>query len=96
MPPLWADCYPRRVVLRQPGGDVLAILVMRGRETGVCTSPYPEVARDAIAQLEGWGFAVFSQARSRVGAWEYRVTALGRAAHAWGWAELHRAASPPP
>jgi hypothetical protein len=73
------------VVLEQPAGDVLHLLLARGRE-GVCTHPKRELLAKAISQLEAWGFAKFEPTNVG-GTYRYVVTALGVAAERWGWAE---------
>jgi hypothetical protein len=71
------------VVLEQPAGDVLRLLIARGRR-GTCSHSRPDVLRAAIAQLESWGFARFEEDATCPGVYRYRVTRLGEAADRWG------------
>ena len=73
------------VVLEQPGGDVLRLLLSRSRE-GLCSHPRSDVLREAVRQLTSWGFAEFVPLAHSLGQYRYRVTALGVAADRWGWA----------
>jgi hypothetical protein len=81
------------MLLRQPAGDLLAVLVEAPGGAGRIRS-VPSLA-GAMAQLRAWGLARFGAPRPPADVVapfqvvRFRVTALGRAAHAWGWAARH-------
>lgn len=75
------------MVLRQPGGNLLAILLDAGGGGTMEDMGMPGFHRGR-QQLGAWGFAAFGDAGgNRI---TFRVTPLGRAAHAWGWASVAR------
>jgi hypothetical protein len=82
------------MLLRQPAGQLLDALLENGADgEGMCEPVDGGGTLKALVALRQWGFVRTSSVVHCPTKMRYRVTALGRAAHAWGWAALHLSAA---